>query len=80
MVIAVLIVALIGMVVLKEDQEMTAKSGPFWSLGASWYRKLPFSSAIGGTAVTCWSQSPFCCISFLLFSGWTNLLDQSFDV
>lgn len=32
MVIAVLIVGPIGIVVLKEDQEMIAKSGPFWSL------------------------------------------------
>lgn len=43
-------------------------------------RKNIPDSAIGGNAVTCWSQSPFCCISSLLFSGWTNLLDQSFDV
>ncbi|KAI6678598.1 hypothetical protein NL676_039394 [Syzygium grande] len=78
----------IGIVVLEEDQVMTARIRTILvpmniavqetSIRG---RKNTLDRAIGGTAVTCWScQSLFCCISSSWFSGWTNLLDQSVDV
>ncbi|KAL3729679.1 hypothetical protein ACJRO7_026762 [Eucalyptus globulus] len=82
------LVGAIEIVVLEEDHEMTAiirtvlvpMDVVVQETSVQGRKNTPDSSAIGGTAVTCWSQSPFCCISSLLFSGWTTLLDQSFDV